>query len=130
MAKLPSSKKMKRIADMDIGETCFTNPLAMWANLDQECFLNENCEAATEIKGDLKLKVLKVIDGYIVSINEIIYSWSPRESYGFFTADESLCNGAVIGFSFTENDAINLKIQQAVAAQDYELATELKKQLK
>jgi hypothetical protein len=130
MAKLPSSKKMKRIADMNIGETCFTTPLAMWVNLNEDCFLNENCEASDETRNDLKLKVLKLIDGYIVFIYEVTSNWSPRESYGFATADESLCNGVVLGFRFTENDVINLKIQQAVAVQDYELAAELQKQLK
>ena len=130
MAKLPNSKKMHRIADMNIGETCFTTPLAMWVDLNRDCFLNENCEAADEVRGDLKLKVIKLLDGYIVLIYEVSYNWSPRETYGFATADENLCYGKVIGFRFTENDAINLKIQQAVALQKYELAAELQKQLK
>lgn len=130
MAKLPASKKMKRIADMNIGETCFVTPLAMWVNLDQECFLNENFEASDEVKGDLKLKVLKGVNGYLALIFEVSYNWSPRENHGFATVDEKLCYGQVLGFRFTENDVIKLKIEQAVAVQDYELATELKKELK
>lgn len=130
MAKLPASKKMKRIADMNIGETCFTTPLAMWVNLDQECFLNENFEASNEVKGDLKLKVLKAVDGYFVLIYEVTYNWSPRENHGFATVDETLCYGKVIDFRFTENDVIKIKIEQAVSVQNYELATELQKQLK
>ena len=130
MAKLPASKKMKRIADMNIGETCFTTPLAMWVDLNEDCFLNENCEASNEVRSDLKLKVMKLVNGYIVFIYEINYNWSPRENCGFITADENLCCGEVIGFKFNENDVINLKIKQAVAEEDYELAMELKKQLK
>jgi len=130
MAKLPNSKKMKRIADMNIGETCFTTPIAMWADLEQDCFLNENFEASTEIRGDLKLRVRKLINGYIVFIHEITYNWSPRETHGFATVDEKLCYGKVIGFKFSENDEINLKIQEAVEKEDYDLAIELRKQLK
>lgn len=130
MAKLPNSKKMKRIADMNIGETCFTTPLAMWVNLSRECFLNENCEASEETRGDLKLKVKKLVKGYIVFIYEITYNWSPRENHGFATADEKLCYGEVIDFEFSENDEINLKIQEAVVREDYDLATELQKKLK
>lgn len=134
MAKLPESERRKRVTDMIIGETRYIVPWALWVDLDNECYLNEDANVYTSANGAAKLKIIRVESGYIAFIHQVSYKWLPQSHHGFFDVDEKMCHGKVVGFELNKPDetkkSLKEQLEQAIAEENFELAKELQQQMK
>jgi|GEM_PF-2687676 len=134
MAQLPESERRKRVIDMIVGETRYIVPWALWVDVDNECFLNEDFNTSLKASGTVQLKITKVEGGYIAFIHQVSYKWQSQSHHGFFNTNENLCHGKVIGFELNEADkqtpSLQELIRQAIAEEDYMLAAKLQKQMK
>jgi hypothetical protein len=130
MAQFPKSKEEKKLSDLEVGESCYTAPWAMWVRTDGSCFLNENYPAYNAPKGTAQLKITRVKDGYIAFIYDVDYRWSKSDSHGFCSPDE-VCHGPVVAFGVTSYEQLSVEeleveLQKAVEDENYELASKIR----
>jgi len=114
MAKLPTERRMMEIGDLNIGESAYVVPHAMWVQAGGECFIHLDYPIYSEKQGNAKLKIKRTNYGFIVFIFDTDYLWPQPEVDGYDVIDEKL-NAPVIGFG----DALNyekLSIQELETA--------------
>lgn len=121
----------KRIAEMEIGEIGFIFPFSLWMDQDGDYFLNEDHEAYKSISSTRNLKIMRTEKGYVALINEVKHLWTACFVPPFLNTDTDLCYGKVVGFNDIlpdqfRRDSLTKQMQEAIEAENYELAGEIR----
>jgi hypothetical protein len=89
MAKLPMDLVDRAtLANMRVGQTCFTLPWAMWVDLDMECWLHPDYPAHDVSYGSARMLVRHQADGYHVCPPSGA-AYRPSEIHGYASEDDT-----------------------------------------
>lgn len=92
MAKLPIERyKSDTISQMDIGESGYTTPWAMWVDESGNCFLNPNYTIGGK-GGTFEMKVTRESKGYIVDLSECDATYQPVKAPFYIGEDGDFIN--------------------------------------
>lgn len=80
-AMLPEDLEGSTIAGMQIGETAYTTPWAMWVDTDRRCWLNPNYPADDRPHGTVQMRIARETGGFRVWMTPG-HRYSPQKECG------------------------------------------------
>lgn len=106
MAKLPETRKIGKIRNLQIGESRFTVPWAMIIDESNNCYIQLDFNACEDRGGTAQLKVILTDGGYICEINDpqIKFKWDTSDISQYLPTDLA----QVVGFEQKEITEMSL----------------------
>ncbi len=95
-AQLPADRLELKIGSLQIGQSGFCVPWAMWVDLDNQCWLNPDYRVSAHPGGTVQMRVSRAEDGFYVVVPPG-ERWSPSRSapYAFTESTHFLPVGRI-----------------------------------
>jgi len=83
-ALLPDELREKTLADLEVGDSAWTVPWAMWVDNSNRCWLHPDCSASVYGGGTLQMLVARRAHGYSVGLlPDCSHKWTPSDVPGY-----------------------------------------------